>query len=387
VALVEFYLYRPFNPKFTKESDQFGKPRYVVYILPPRGEVQWEDLGDATTIDSSVEVWRAALRDPNRADVKQLGRKLDEQLMRPVRKLLGQTRNLLLSPDGQLNLIPFEALVDEQDHYLIENYSVTYVTSGRDLLRLQVHVPSRQAPLVVANPSFDLAASSASNTPIVQQEEARRSTDFMQQKFESLPSTGVEARELEVLLPGAKVLTGGEATEAAIKQVHGPSVLHIATHGFFLADQKSEALSENPLLRAGLILAGANQHRSGAGEDGILTAEEIASLDLWGTKLAVLSACDTGLGEVKNGEGVYGLRRALVLAGAESQVISLWEVADKPTRELMVGYYTGLQHGEGRSQALRTVQLKMLHSRDRRHPYYWASFIESGEWANLAGQR
>ena len=113
----------------------------------------------------------------------------------------------------------------------------------------------------------------------------------------------------------------------------------------------------------------------------------MTALDLWGTKLVVLSACDTGLGEVKNGQGVYGLRRALVLAGAQSLVMSLWEVADRPTRELMVDYYKGLQQGQGRSEALRNVQLKMLRSRDRQHPYYWAAFIESGEWANLEGKR
>jgi len=91
-----------------------------------------------------------------------------------------------------------------------------------------------------------------------------------------------------------------------------------------------------------------------------------------------LSACDTGLGEVKNGQGVYGLRRALVLAGAQSLVMSLWDVADRPTRELMVGYYKGLQEGQGRSEALRNVQLKMLRSRDRQHPYYWAAFVSTG---------
>jgi CHAT domain-containing protein/Tfp pilus assembly protein PilF len=397
-ALIEFFVYRPFNAKYTKMDEQFGKPRYVAYILPPRGAIQWVDLGETTAIEHSVEIWRAALHDPNRADAKQLARALDEQLMRPVRKLLGKTRNLLLSPDGALNLIPFGALVDEQNRYLIESYSFTYLTSGRDLLRLQARTPPRQGPLVVANPSFDLSESLIAGNAAGQQDgETRRSMDFTQERFNPLPSTGIEARTLGAVLPGALVLTGAEATEAAIKQVRGPSILHIATHGFFLADHKPEAnagldeskpmFPEDPLLRSGLILAGANQRRSGDDDDGILTASEVTDLDLWGTKLVVLSACDTGLGEVKNGQGVYGLRRALVLAGAQSQVMSLWEVADRPTRELMADYYKGLQEGQGRSEALRHVQLRMLRSRDRRHPYYWAAFIESGEWANLEGKR
>ncbi len=128
---------------------------------------------------------------------------------------------------------------------------------------------------------------------------------------------------------------------------------------------------------------GANEQRGGAGEDGILTAFEAANLDLWGTKLVVLSACETGIGEVKNGDGVYGLRRALVLAGAESQVMSLWQVSDRATRELMVEYYKRLQAGEGRAEALRQVQLGMLASEERSHPFYWASFIQSGEWKNM----
>jgi CHAT domain-containing protein len=143
---------------------------------------------------------------------------------------------------------------------------------------------------------------------------------------------------------------------------------------------------ENPLLRSGLALAGANQHKSGD-DDGVLTAMEAAALDLWGTKLVVLSACNTGVGEVKNGDGVYGLRRALVLAGAETQVMSLWPVSDQGTRELMVEYYNGLKAGKGRSEALRQVQLRMQADPRRQHPYYWASFIVSGEWANLDGRR
>jgi CHAT domain-containing protein len=186
-------------------------------------------------------------------------------------------------------------------------------------------------------------------------------------------------------------------------------VLHIATHGFFLRDQEAPPVDtrggpdgdqlripatlnkwaakvENPLLRSGLALAGANERRSGD-DDGVLTAMEAASLDLWGTRLVVLSACNTGLGEVRNWEGVYGLRRALVLAGSETQVMSLWPVLDKQTRRLMVGYYRRLLKGEGRSEALRQVQLEMLKDAKLRRPYYWASFIQAGEWANLDGRR
>jgi CHAT domain-containing protein len=143
---------------------------------------------------------------------------------------------------------------------------------------------------------------------------------------------------------------------------------------------------ENPLLRSGLGLAGANLRKSGD-DDGILTAMEVAGLNLWGTKLVVLSACETGVGEVRTGDGVYGLRRALVLAGAETQVMSLWPVSDRGTRDLMIGYYKSLQAGAGRSEAMRQVQLRMLKDPRRRHPFYWASFIVSGEWANLDGKR
>ena len=113
---------------------------------------------------------------------------------------------------------------------------------------------------------------------------------------------------------------------------------------------------------------------------------EAACLDLWGTKLVVLSACDTGVGEIKNG-GVYGLRRALVLAGAETQLMSLWPVSDTSTSELMIGYYKALQQGQGRGEALRQAQLQMLQIKPRQHPFYWASSIQSGEWANLEGRQ
>ena len=216
--------------------------------------------------------------------------------------------------------------------------------------------------------------------------------------FAPLGGTGDEARSIKSLFPEAEVLTGQYATKAALKQVQAPRILHIATHGFFLDDtvESANAASgtraisgkveiKNPLLRSGLALAGANLNRGGD-DDGILTALEASNLNLWGTKVVTLSACETGVGEVKNFEGVYGLRRAFFLAGAETLLMSLWPVSDRVTRETMTAFYTGLRDGLGRGEALRQAQLSMLKRKDHQHPFYWASFILGGEWRNLQGK-
>jgi CHAT domain-containing protein len=217
--------------------------------------------------------------------------------------------------------------------------------------------------------------------------------------FRPLPDTLAEANALQSLLKldARNVLTGDEATEAHLREQHGPRILHLATHAFFLEDQQLATtlkaigvglelplpLGENPLLRSGLALAGANARHSGEGDDGILTAAETAQLDLVGTQLVVLSACETGLGTIENGEGVYGLRRALVVAGAQAQLVSLWKVSDAVTQELMVDYYRRLLKGEGRSEALRATQLAMMANPAHQHPYYWAAFIPIGDWRPL----
>jgi CHAT domain-containing protein/Tfp pilus assembly protein PilF len=437
-ALVEIFSYRSFN---AKAKTNFDAARYVAYVAGREGEPQFADLGEAAEIEANVEKLRAALRDGGRASsgdvaaVKDAARAVDEQVMRPIRGLLGATRRIFLSPDGALNLIPFAALVDERGKYLVEDYTLTYLTSGRDLLRLGVTGESKGPPVVMANPLYDGRRGGGGQTATLEAAAQRdvnfNAVDFSRVRFSPLPGTAEEAKALGALMPGARMLSASEATEAALKQIHAPRILHIATHGFFLTDQPRQAGSrglgvkfsaptgevaaapvvasqdENPLLRSGLILAGVNQRRSGAGEDGVLTAAEAAALDLWGTKLVVLSACETGLGDVKNGAGVYGLRRALVLEGRESQVMSLWQVSDAATRDLMKAYYTRLQRGEGRTEALRQVQLEMLkgatgvqegvrqqrglpglpggqaQARSYSHPYYWAGFIQSGAWTGI----
>ncbi len=364
-ALVEIVRYQPVNPSF-------GNPRYAVYILYPNGDIKAKDLGEAKPIEDKLIYFRDNLADAQTPlpQLQKSARQLDETLMQPIRQLLGNTKTILLSPDAALNLIPFEALVDENNQYLVENYHITYLTSGRDLLRLKDKFASQQSPLIVADPFYGKAGEKVALT---------RSIDLSEFTFPGLPGTEQEAKAIKNLLRQATVLTGSQATENAVKQVKKPNILHIATHGFFKPESN---VLENPLLRSGLVLAGVTIGQS-AGDDGVLTALETTNLNLVGTKLVVLSACDTGKGDIKIGQGVYGLRRALVIAGSESQLISLWKVSDDATKDLMVAYYGRLQKGEGRSEALRQIQLGMLKGEKQKHPFYWASFIPSGDATSM----
>ncbi|MBX7222896.1 MAG: CHAT domain-containing protein [Blastocatellia bacterium] len=394
-VLVEYVAYRPFDAK----TQKYGTSRYAVYTLNQAGEINWADLGSAELIDQAVASLRKALSQPQTSLVKDIApaaQALDKLVLKPIRAVVGKTSHLLLSPDGALNLIPFAALMDERGKFLVETCTLTYLTSGRDVLRLAVKSASQDPPLVLTDPDYAEG----------------KGPELLGHAFKPLArltGTHEEGRQIKALLPAAQLKMEAEATEAALKQARKPALVHIATHGYFLADAGAETAAEqetrllerqqenqpvdveklrqaNPLLRSWLFFAGANRGGN-ADNDGTMTALEAAQLDLWGTKLVTLSACDTGLGDVKNGDGVYGLRRALVLAGSEAQLMSLWPVSDQGTRELMVAYYTRLKAGEGRSEALRKVQLALLKNPKRQHPYYWAAFIQSGEWANLAGRR
>jgi CHAT domain-containing protein len=412
-VLAEFAVYEPYDFQQASLKD-YDAPRYVVYLIPAQGDVRWRDLGAAKEIDDQIDAYRLALRDPKRSDARQLARELDEKIMQPVRSMGAAGRHLIISPDGELNLLPFESLLDERGHYLIENYLISYVTAGRDLLRMQVARPGKTEPEIFANPAFgepateETAASSPAKLGAAKAFAARRGStsgqDIAGVYFAPLAGTAQEAHVLKSFFPDAKILSGERASKAELERVEAPTILHLATHGFFLENSADNAASkhtvgkgvsrstdstmkiENPLLRSGLALAGANLGNRSDG-NGILTALEASNLNLWGTKLVTLSACDTGVGQVEDGEGVFGLRRAFVIAGAETVVMSLWPISDAVTRDLMTSYYSGLKAGLGRGDALRQAQLAMLNRKGHEHPFYWASFIQVGEWANLDGKR
>ena len=394
-VLVEWFRYAPFNPEAKEKQPHWGLPRYIAYVLKPQGAPVVVEVGDAKTIETTISDLLGALHDPYSSLVDELARELHTRLIQPLRPHLSDAGRILLSPDGQLNLLPFGVLIDKQGRYLMQSAEITYLTSGRDLLRVASTIRSQQGAVVIADPDFgpldQAAVNDADDTTNRRSAEVRGGV----LQFTPLPGTAAEANALKSLLKltDAQVFTQDKASEAVLKQLTGPRILHLATHGFFLADQAVDLTSEVPrllgqdrlpvpkgehlLLRSGLALAGANRLRSGQ-DDGILTALEVAGLDLVGTELAVLSTCETGVGHVLNGEGVYGLRRALVLAGVQTQVVSLWKVDDTATKDLMVDYYQHLNAGAGHSAALRQAQLTMLQDPKRTHPYYWGAFIVLG---------
>ncbi|HVK64205.1 MAG TPA: CHAT domain-containing tetratricopeptide repeat protein [Polyangium sp.] len=414
-VLMEFVRYAPRSTHFySAASERLGRPKYMVYVLRPDGGIWHHQMSvDAVEVDRKVDIIRRGLQDPS-ARPHETGTQLallHDVLFGQVSTTLGPVKHVLISPDAALALVPFGALIDRQNKFLITKYSFTYLSTGRDLLRLGAGGARRSAPLLVANPDYD-APGEAGATVLPDAPKGSLPT-IARVKFSPLPGTAEEADAIRRLMPDPSVRLERVATETALKQVSSPRILHVATHGFFLgSDGKAgqgkarglelevppESLPQvasevegrklpvpHPMFLSGIALAGANV-RKGQADDGILTAYEASSLDLTGTELVVLSACETGLGERAGSEGVRGLRRALVLAGSETQVMSLWQVDDEATRDLMTSYYQKLfREGKGRAEAMRESQLHLLQRPEYSHPYYWASFIVSGAWGPLEG--
>ena len=386
---------------------------------------------------------------PPAESVQAAGAALRRRIWDPVAVHLQGVTRAYLVPDGTLNLVPFAALPIERGRFLLESGpTVHYLSAERDLVFPAQVDTSGKGLLAIGNPAFAdgspfaalasprtatraLHVSPKESPPPAAVPSPRRSPtasfrgtgstcgSFQKLRFEPLPASRREAENVAALWrnlgsdaaadPSAQLLTGRAADEPAFKRLGpGRRVLHLATHGFFLGGECASALDgsrgvgglstrkrpmashaspENPLLLSGLVLAGANR-RAAAGpdeDDGILTSEEVAAMDLEGVEWAVLSACDTGLGELRAGEGVFGLRRAFQGAGVRTVIMSLWSVEDQATRVWMRALYEArLKQKLDTADAVRHASLTMLRDRRARgqstHPFYWASFVAAGDW-------
>jgi len=393
-VLVELIAYRD-----AAESDLRAQPRYLAMALFPDGRTGAVDLGPAGAIDAAVSRLREALGSQEAA-FRGAAQKLHQLAFRPLLPILRKTRKVFLALDGQLSLVPFAALHDGR-RFLVDTFDFTYLNGGRELLPRPGEKAPTAAPSVVVFADPDYGKSSPperASSPVAERSYsverflAENRAGLSAQRWTALPGTRQEAETIHALLPRAQLFLGAEASKERLLHLSAPGILHIATHGFFLEDAtappgarglaavgSSLSRSPDPLLRSGLAMAGPPSDPGNS----LVTALELAGLDLWGTRLVVLSACDTGRGDVKVGQGVFGLRRALWIAGAEAMVVSLWKVDDETTRAMMGEYYRNLQAGQGRAGALKQA---MLSVRARYpHPHFWAPFIALGRDTPLPG--
>ena len=452
-ALLDFIRYQPYD--FTAQGDQprWLPASYVAFIV--RGEGQGTepvlvDLGDTESIDAQVAQLREQVADTGRQlqfasesalvdQYREHATLVSKAVFVPLRAHLAGIETIYIATDGELARVPFEALLDADGNYLVERFAFSYLSGGRDLLR----EPSEPAKgtIVFAAPDYDLDGQPVVPSETLLAQVNRRAAETWQGDLSSdtrgiswapLPATESEATQILGLLAmhdvygPANAFLGSDALEGLLKRMRAPRILHMATHGFYLeqlqpplpdagfgrgidvvSDSASgatvlpntaaamESLSnyENPLLRAGIILAGANRRpgeelaafdeSTQRPDDGWVTAEEIGLLDLEGTELVVLSACETGLGDIRTGEGVSGLRRAFIYAGAETLITSLYKVPDEATQQLMTEFYSRLAERATKLAALRGAQLEIIRQRreqhDAAHPFFWASFVLVGD--------
>ncbi len=409
-ALIDLFWYVRYMPPASPGTRPTWTPHYIAHIL--RGGKCTEpirlDLGPAAPVDEDVRKFREALSreayDPPARELraryrKTLAARLKAKLFPPeIQAAIEGKPRLLISPDGALALLPFALLQGEDGHeFLLETRTISYVPSGRDLLRAAPSSSASGGLFAVGAPAFDRAP-----VQVAQAGSQRAGCGTPEDPFLPLPGTRAEVqaitRAYQQTNPTspATVLEGAQATKAAfLEQAPKASVLHLATHAYFGGEDCTPAglvpeqrrpggeprafLGHNPLLLAGIALAGANDREKG---DGILTALEVTALDLRGTDLVVLSACDTGLGTPARGQELLGLRWAFAYAGARNLVTSLWSVPDAETATLMTRFYTALwENGVSVPAALRAAQLEMLkasRAMGDSAPHAWGAFVASG---------
>ena len=405
-VLVSFFKYRAAGT-----PGEAPPNRYLAFVLRgDSGALSARALGPATAIDDAIAAWRREVEDVHRAlddpaaserASRRAGARLRRLLWDPVAPLCRGARLVLLVPDGQVHLVGFSGLPVGASGYLAEQAPPLHTLSAeRDLLR---DLAPARAPrlLALGGPDYGKAAAPAAEAG--PPGTSGRAGDCGPHAFVPLPQAAGEAADVSRLWAGAvpggsvDVLVARAADEAAFKRLAPrASALHLATHGFFVGPRcaggagasaaAAVVWAANPLLRSGLALAGSNVGAPEAGqEDGLLTAAEVARLDLSGLRWAVLSSCGSGLGPIQDGEGVLGLQRAFSIAGAHSVVMSLWAVEDQEARLWIAALYTHLL-GDRRplARSVRGAQVQAIARLRARTgvapPALWGAFVAAGDW-------
>ncbi|ADR23196.1 hypothetical protein MATR_29550 [Marivirga tractuosa] len=291
------------------------------------------------------------------------------QYWKSMENEIGDASRIYISPDGIYNQVNMNTLQQPNGKYLIQDHDIRYVGHPNDILYERLaQSAGQQTAFLMGDPNFN------------------------SQNIAQLPGTKKEIEDISKYLSPSMTMQkylNSEANESNLKQVKSPKYLHLASHGYFLEDKQAnhnlfgvqlQYIRQNPLLRSGLLLAGAGKEESSGSsqsfnqsDNGFFSAYEAINLNLNNTEMVVLSACETGKGDIKAGEGVYGLQRAFIVAGAESLVMSLWKVDDTATQKLMSGFYKENVQGKAIPDAFRSAQLAMLS--EYQHPYYWGAFI------------
>ena len=439
-ALVAFAEYEGETATGTKvaEARAAQERRLLAFVLDTGGEVHVVPIGSMQECGARVQAWIREAAQP-RATKESLaacsarGASLRQLIWDPLASYLGDAKLVFIVPEGGLHRVNFAALPLEADRYLLDtNLRIHLLTAERDVVAFGREAPHGEGILVLGGADFDALPESdprlagrdpAPSPPVSAEGETRRTAPLAPGAglrglhFRPLPGSLREARlVLDIWGQGSSqkhgthraepaiMLTGNAATESALKTLApGKQVLHLATHGFVLGAGSSAAGSgsrgihaatpdaalplANPLQLAGLILAGANRRETAAleQEDGVLIAEEVASLNLQGLDWVVLSGCDTGVGTVQTGEGVLGLRRAFQIAGARSLIMSLWAVSDDAACEWMEALYAArFRDGLGTADAVHAATKAIVEARRRHgqstHPFYWGGFVAAGDW-------
>ena len=401
--LIEFKKYYSY-PSLTKTYAPDKRiAKYVGYIVNFDGNVTRVDLGNADKIDSEIRIAVAATSE-NQSDAGMRWHKVSKSVLKPFINLIKPGAELFIAPDSELSNIPFAALEvpKKNNQYLADFVRLRLINSGRDLVENKNDDVQQNPAIVIANPKFNtLDEVSDKDNSLDPVATSKRSAS--NGRWTQLPSSEIEGQKVAEILE-VKLISGVDASTNKIKMMNSPRILHIASHGSFgdlssnssVSDFKSNKLLQpnGAKIPAGnlqdpyIVLAGANTPENLAdNDDGILSLAETVGLNLRGTELVVLSACNTSSGKLNTGDGVFGLQRALSLAGARSSLLSLWKVDDAATAEFMMRFYKRLKAGDGRSDALAAVQKEF---RDGaipawKHPYYWAAWQLVGDWKPING--